>query len=260
MSNFLKGISKNVPFPRLPRQHRARNLMHFVHTAVLRAVLSCTREKNTTLKNALKIALITLFISACQSVPKQEESQVQPEVTIDPKPITDAETEAEVIDINQQTYEAGIAALKNNETDFAIELLTQATTSAPDLKFAFTNLGLAFFKLEDFEKSEQAFQQAIITNTYDSIAYNHIGIIKRMNGNFASAKSNYEKAISIDNNYADAYLNLGILYDIYLQDLNAALKQYEKYQSLTNSENKSVKGWIADIQRQLKANKKKTKS
>lgn len=202
------------------------------------------------MSNFLRIAFIAFFISACQSVPRQQDSQLQSETTIDPVQISDTET----IDINQQTYEAGITALKNNEIDFAVELLIQTTTSVPELEFAFTNLGLAYFKLEDFKKSEQAFQKAIATDINDSIAYNHMGIIKRMRGDFTHAKTSYEKAISINNNYADAYLNLGILYDIYLQDLNAALKQYEIYQSLTNSENKSVTGWITDIQRQLKVN------
>ena len=256
MSNSLKDISKNALFPRLWRQLRTRTLMYTLYTQVLRAVLPYTHEKITIFKNTFKIILIALFISACQTVPKQEEPQVQPEAAVGPILIP----EAEIIDINQQTYEAGIAALKNNETDFAIELLIQATTEAPDLNFAFTNLGLAYFKLKDFEKAEQTFQKAIKSNAYDAVAYNHIGIIQRMNGDFANAKTSYEKAITINNDYANAYLNLGILYDIYLQDLNAALKQYEKYQSLAISENKSVKGWIADIKRQLKTSKKKAKS
>ena len=203
----------------------------------------------------LGLTLLALTFSACQTTPKQA-PQVQPEVTIEPMPAP----VAEVVDINRQTYEAGLAALKKNETAFAIELLVQATTSAPKLEFAFTNLGLAYFKLEDFEKSEQAFQNAIKANNKDSVAYNHIGIINRMHGDFNNAKTNYQKAISIDSNYADAHLNLGILYDIYLQDLKAALKRYEKYQLLTNNENKSVAGWISDIQRQLKSNKKKATS
>ena len=203
----------------------------------------------------LLVILLALTFSACQTTLKQE-PELESEATVDPTPVPSTE----VVDINRQTYQAGLAALKNNETDFAIKLLIQATNGAPDLDFAFTNLGLAYFKKNDFEKSEQAFQNAIKVSEKDSVSFNHIGILKRMKGEFSSAKTNYQKAISIDNNYADAHLNLGILYDIYLQNLNAALQQYEKYQSLTNSENKTVSGWIADIQRQIKANKKKTKS
>lgn len=210
------------------------------------------------MSNCLKLLIIALFISACQTTPKQQEAKLQPGViqqqTVEPI----AAPADKVIDINQQNYEAGIAALKNNEITFAIELLEQATTSVPELEFAYTNLGLAYFKLEDFEKSEQAFQLAIKASDKDAVAYNHIGIIRRIHGEFDKAKTNYQKAISIDDSYAQAHLNLGILYDIYLQDLNAALRQYQQYQSLTNGENKSVGGWITDIQRQIKSTKKNT--
>ena len=56
----------------------------------------------------------------------------------------------------------------------------------------------------------------------------------------------------IDVIYAGAYLNLGILFDIYLQDLVKALQEYEKYQSLTQQEDSQVAGWIVDIQRRIK--------
>ncbi len=37
--------SINCPFPRLQRQFRARILMYYMYTAVLRAVLPCTHAK-----------------------------------------------------------------------------------------------------------------------------------------------------------------------------------------------------------------------
>jgi tetratricopeptide (TPR) repeat protein len=176
-----------------------------------------------------------------------------------PEPAIEAVSEpVVVIDVNQQNYEAGLAALKAGEILFAIELLDQVSISAPDLGHVFTNLGLAYFKQKDHDKAELAFQQAIKSNPNDAVAYNHLGIIKRLQGEFDSARQTYQKAIQIDNRYASAYLNLGILYDIYLQDLEKALKQYKKYQSLTSDENNSVGKWIVDIQRQLKTVKTKT--
>ena len=85
------------------------------------------------------------------------------------------------------------------------------------------------------------------------MAYNHLGIITRMQGEFQKARHSYETAINIDSEYASAYLNLGILFDIYLQDLKQALAQYEKFQTLTNNEDKTVAGWIVDIKRRLKS-------
>jgi hypothetical protein len=49
----MKGTFINAFFPRLLRQLRARILMYFIYTPVLRAVLSCTHEKNTIFRGTL---------------------------------------------------------------------------------------------------------------------------------------------------------------------------------------------------------------
>ena len=196
-----------------------------------------------------KILLVTFLaavISACQSGP-----EIEPQVSTEPV-VAQASEPVEVFDVGQQNYEAGLDALKAGDTGFAIELLEQVSISAPQKEHVFTNLGLAYFKQENYDNSELAFQQAIRLNPDDAIAYNHLGIIKRLQGRFEAARLTYQKAIRIDSEYAGAYLNLGILYDIYLQDLELALLQYKKYQALTEGANHSVDEWIIDIQRQLK--------
>jgi len=194
----------------------------------------------------LTAASLLLVIAACQSVPVSESR-------VEAKPPVDTVSEAEkAIDVSQQNYAAGLAALKSGEISFAIELLEQVSISAPELENVFTNLGLAYFKQKNYVNAELSFHQAIKSNPNDAIAYNHMGIIKRLQGQFDSARQTYQKAIRIDNQYASAYLNLGILYDIYLQDLGQALQQYKKYQALTSDKSNSVDKWITDIQRQLK--------
>jgi tetratricopeptide (TPR) repeat protein len=193
----------------------------------------------------LLVAFLVAVISACQSGP-----EIEPQVSTEQ--VAQASEPVEVFDVDQQNYEAGLDAIKAGETGFAIALLEQVSISAPEKEHVFTNLGLAYFKQEDYDKAERAFQQAIRLNPDDAIAYNHLGILKRLRGEFDSARLTYQKAIQIDNEYAGAYLNLGILYDIYLQDLELALQQYEKYRALTRGENHSVDEWIVDIQRQLK--------
>ncbi len=194
----------------------------------------------------LTVVSLLLAIAACQSIPVSEPR-------VEANPPVDTVSEAEnAIDVNQQNYAAGLAALKSGEISFAIELLEQVSISAPELENVFTNLGLAYFKQKNYVNAELSFHQAIKSNPDDAIAYNHLGIIKRLQGQFDSARQTYQKAIRIDNQYASAYLNLGILYDIYLQDLGQALQQYKKYQALTSDESNSVDKWITDIQRQLK--------
>lgn len=202
----------------------------------------------------LPVMFLVATISACQSGPEIE-PQVLPEPIVAEvsKPVVAKVSEpVEIFDVDQQTYQAGLDALKAGETGFAIEMFEQLSVSAPEKKHVFTNLGLAYFKQENYDSAELAFQQAIKLNPDDAIAYNHLGIVKRLQGEFDAARLTYQKAIQIDNEYAGAYLNLGILYDIYLQDLELALQQYEKYQELTRGENQSVDKWIVDVQRQLK--------
>ncbi len=199
---------------------------------------------------ALNILLV-LALGACQSLPRQPEPE-QPPVPAE-QTTADEEVIALVIDPDQENYEAAISVLKQNKMATAIQQLEPLSIRSPNLEYIFTNLGLAHFKQKDYDKAQQAFQQAIAQNDEDAVAYNHLGVIHRIQGKFDEASQAYQTAIDINSKYAQAHLNLGILYDIYLQDLKLALDQYQKYQALTNSENKSVANWIVDIERRLKA-------
>jgi tetratricopeptide (TPR) repeat protein len=198
--------------------------------------------------------LTLLLLAACQSGPK---TVPEPAPAVEPAPVTDAsatepESAPEPVDFYQQFYIEAVDSLKRGDTEQAIELLLQVSTDAPDKPYVFTNLGLAYFKLKKMDLAEQAFQEAISRSNRDAVAYNHLGILLRYQGQFEEARKRYQRAIAIDSDYAYAHLNLGILFDIYLQNLKLALQQYQKYQALIGEEDKQVAGWITDIQRRLK--------
>lgn len=204
------------------------------------------------------ILLLTMLLAACQSGPEPVVEVQQPEVattavTESPPPAQpEPEVEAEPIDRNQKAYQEAIAALKSGDTEGALIVLTRLSHEAPDKPRLFTNLGLAYFSLQQTDLAEQAFQQAVTRDPNDAVAYNHLGILQRHNGHFQEALTQYQRAIDIDDNYAPAYLNLGILFDLYLQDLEKALQHYQKYQVLNSEDNPQVGGWIVDIERRLK--------
>lgn len=216
----------------------------------------------------LPLLLLAALLAACQSVP--EEPPPQPAVEAEPEAApgavpgaaateADAADEAaavapaepEPVDFNQQFYEQAIDALKNGETGLALELLRQVSSDAPDKPYVFTNLGLAYFKLEKPELAQEAFTEAIGRDNDDAVAHNHLGVLLRRQGEFETARQHYQKAIDSAPAYAQAYLNLGILFDIYFQDLAQALQHYQKYQSLRGEEDSRVAGWIIDIERRL---------
>jgi len=201
--------------------------------------------------NITAVLLVSLLLGACQSGPDKA-SLPKPAVAASPAP-EESVTEPQAVDFNQQFYADAVAALKSGKTALAVELLVQVSNDAPDKPYVFTNLGLAYLKLQQPELAEQAFKQAIAGDNKDAVAHNHLGVLQRQKGEFNEARDRYRRAIEIDSDYASAHLNLGILFDIYLQDLKQALRHYQKYQSLISEEDTQVNGWIVDIERRLKS-------
>ncbi len=222
--------------------------------------------------NNITLLLAAVLLGACQSTPGpvpensigieqaiEAEARVESEKAVEtesaeaPAPVeAQPEAEPEVVDTIEWIYQQAIDSLKSGNTEFALELLAQVSVDAPDETFIFTNLGLAYFKLQKPDLAETAFREAIERNKRDAVAHNHMGILERRKGRFNEALDNYRRATEIDSEYAAAYLNLGILFDIYLQDLEQALRFYRKYQALIGEENSQVAGWIVDIERRLK--------
>ena len=86
-------------------------------------------------------------------------------------------------------------------------------------------------------------------------ALNQQGMLLRRNGKFIEAEAAYLKAVTASPDYALAHYNLGVLNELYLQRLDAALRHFQRYQELVN-EDKQVERWIADLSRRVMANKR----
>ena len=78
-------------------------------------------------------------------------------------------------------------------------------------------------------------------------AYNQLGILYRKIGRFTDAVNSYQRALAIQPDYALAHLNLGVLYDLYLQQPDKALQEFERYASLTGGSDALVNSWIKEI-------------
>ena len=70
-------------------------------------------------------------------------------------------------------------------------------------------------------------------------------------GRFEEARASYEEGIGENPEYARLYRNLGILCDIYLQEPECALRNFESYQQLSEGNDEQVKRWIADVERRV---------
>jgi tetratricopeptide (TPR) repeat protein len=93
---------------------------------------------------------------------------------------------------------------------------------------------------------------AISANPLNYLAHNEFALVLRQQGQFQQALTHYELAIKSWPAFAEGYLNRGILYDLYMGKKSLALDDYELYQALSNDSSRQLKGWIIDLQRQIK--------
>ena len=66
------------------------------------------------------------------------------------------------------------------------------------------------------------------------------------------AERAYLKAIELEPGYALAYYNLAVLYDLYVQQPELALQNYQQYLALGADDSQAeVERWIADLRRRV---------
>lgn len=144
------------------------------------------------------------------------------------------------------------AVLYLNDHNFAkaIELLENIVESSPEVTAPYINLALAYRKIGKPELAEEYLQVALTLIPKHPVASNEYGLLLRKEGRFAAARTVYEQALVKFPDYLPVRRNLGILCDIYLNDLECALSQYQLY-SAVNPENQQVKLWISELQLRL---------
>lgn len=153
----------------------------------------------------------------------------------------------------QSYYDRAVKEMKSGNTNQAFQLFNAIYKKYPNFAGPQLNIGLMYLKKNKLTKAENAFKLAIKSNADNAISYNLLGVAYRRNGKFNEAKEAYLQAITKDEKYAKAHLNLGILYDIYLNDLKRAVHHYEQYQKFAQAADNKVAKWIVDLKRRTKA-------
>lgn len=151
-----------------------------------------------------------------------------------------------------QQFAAALKLVKAGQTAEAEAALRQLSAAYPEFAGPDVNLGLLYLKTSRLAEAETSFKTALERNPRDAVAGNELGIVERKLGKFAEAETAYRRTIAADPNYAPAYLNLGVLYDLYLAEPQKALEQFEHYVQLAG-ENKQVAGWLAELRKRVGA-------
>lgn len=163
-----------------------------------------------------------------------------------PKGVIEISEDFKVDPAVQQQFDTALRLLKEEKYDEAIRLLKSVTAKAKRFSAPHINLGIAYVRTEQNELAEESFKNALEYQPGHPVALNELGLLYRRTGRYLEAREAYESVLAAYPDFLPARKNLGVLCDIYIQDLNCAEDQYEEY-LLGMPEDEKVKIWLTDV-------------
>ena len=183
-------------------------------------------RKLTLRQDELTAARAADYLSLRRAVGADLAQQLSVESTVAGAPVPPPDMKADDL------VESARAAMDTGNLPVAIALLKRATEVDPKNKYAWNNLGLAYFQTRDNDQAIAAFQKQIEVNPYDEYAYNNLGRVYWNERKYDDAVKAFNK--QLENNPLDkfAHANLGVMYaEWHKYDL--AVPELEKATALT---------------------------
>lgn len=197
-------------------------------------------------RNAVLLGMSVLIMSACASSGTAKRPPPPAQIEIQESVGFTIVEEARIDDDVRLDYDEAISYLERGELKRGIEILEAVTEAAPELSAPRIDLAVAYHQFGDIESAEKHLQQALKSNPNHPSALNELGIIYRKTGRFAEARRSYEAALAVYPGFHYARRNLAVLCDLYLADLQCALRNYQAYMATVPSDDEASM-WIADI-------------
>lgn len=149
-----------------------------------------------------------------------------------------------------EDFEQAVAMMEELHYDEAIELFEQVIERSPGVTAPYVNIAMAYVQIDKLELAEEHLKTALSLVPDHPAVSNEYGLLLRKSGRFTEAREIYENTLEVYPEYLPAQRNLGILCDLYINDLGCALEQYEIYSEAMPGDEK-VKMWIADLRMRL---------
>jgi len=147
-------------------------------------------------------------------------------------------------------YIYAIELLKRKQYDKAHDVFLSIE---PNYQHAdlYANIAIIYLNKKRYDKAKIYIEKSIALDTNNYISQNIYGVVLRNLGSFDEAIQAYSTSISKNAGYTDAYLNLAILYDVFIDSPKKALPYYEKYKELASND-KNIEKWMVDVKRRIK--------
>ncbi|WP_419810402.1 hypothetical protein [Bacterioplanoides sp.] len=207
------------------------------------------RAKKSRLSQATVLVLAALMLSACsvfQSAPEVVDSGPVEQ----PLPAELPALYAQGLSLLQDVDDAeDTSSAKQAAQQTALAHWQTLSEQYPAYPGVWTNLALSQYQMMDYDESLVSLNKAQQLDSQYCPAFKLKGLVLRELGQFRDAESSYLAAAQCDPQDANVPYNLGILYDLYLADLDKALVQYQKAQAMMAEPDEALAIWIPDLQR-----------
>ncbi|MGQ9847194.1 MAG: tetratricopeptide repeat protein [Bacteroidales bacterium] len=128
--------------------------------------------------------------------------------------------------MKEKAMENGVVT-KPEYLDTAIYYFKRARMIVPTFADAYDQLGLAYYRKNEWEKALAYYDTCLTLAPGKSITYSNMGVIYFQNKQYDKALSAYENAVRFDPRFSDAWMNLGSTYGM-LGKYNEAIAAFKK--------------------------------
>lgn len=162
-------------------------------------------------------------------------------------------------------FKDALQLMNDAEYTEAITMLEQINQQNNRLAGVHANLGIAYGKLAQYDEARAALETAVSLNSKSIDISNEMALAYRNTGDYDASRAIYQGILEKYPKNAQSHLNLGILCDIYINDIGCALKHYKEYEALYAivsestdkksaslpqvDKNEKVVHWIADLEK-----------
>lgn len=179
------------------------------------------------------ITLISLLLAACGGTKSTKADQASSE--------NDSSVQLEV------AYTQAKQLLAKQNYQAALPLMENVARSENATAEQFANFGIVLSRSGEYEDALSALRKAakLAPNNADVLV--EMALVYREQGKFDTARRFYEQALGVAPNHLRANYNLGILCDLYKEDLDCAINSYKQYLALLGQEDKNITIWLTDL-------------
>ena len=150
-------------------------------------------------------------------------------------------------------FQEALALMKAGRIEEAQTAFLALSRDYPQFSGPLTDLGILYAQSRQRELAVESLGRAVALNPNNEVAHNWLGTLYREGGDFARAERAYRAAIAARPDYAQAHLNLAILYDVALHQPEKAMAEYRTYQRLSGDDSLIVEAWIRELQTRIDA-------